>query len=139
MEIAIVRQRLQQTIDRAKRRATERRARADEAGTVFGRFLEQTAVPLFRQVANVLRADGYLFNLFTPSGGVGLRSDRRAEDYIELRLDTSGDEPHLALHSSRGWGGGVIASERAIGDPATLTEAELLAAVLQELEPFVER
>ncbi len=86
-------------------------------GAPSSRFLEGIAVPLFRQIANVLRADGYLFTVFTPSGSVGLMSDRRPEDYIELPLETSGDEPHLVLHSSRTRGGGVIDSERAIGDP----------------------
>jgi len=139
VEVSIVRKRLYETIERAKRRAADRRARSDQAGVVFGRFLETTAVPLFRQIANVLRADGYLFNMFTPSGGVGLMSDRRTEDRIELRLDTSGDEPRLIVYSSRTWGGGVIESEKAVGDPATLAEEDLLAAVLSELEPFVER
>jgi hypothetical protein len=139
MEVSVVRQRLHATIERAKRRAADRRSRSDQAGVAFGRFLETTAVPLFRQIANVLRADGYLFNMFTPPGGVGLMSDRRPEDRIELRLDSSGDKPHLVLHSSRTWGGGVLESEKAIGDPEMLTEDELLAAVLAELEPFVER
>ena len=139
MEVSVVRRRLTETIERAKKRAAERRARSDEAGTAYSRFLEFTAVPLFRQIANVLRADGYLFNLFTPPGGVGVMSDRRPEDRIELRLETSGDEPHLVLHSSRTWGGGVIDSEKAIGDPAKVTEDELFDAVMTELEPFVER
>ena len=139
MEVSLVRRRLHETIERAKRRAADRRARSEEAGTAFSRFLEFTAVPLFRQVVNVLRADGYLYNLFTPPGGVGLMSDRRPEDRIELRLDTSRDELQLVLHSSRTWGGGVIETEKAIGDPAKLTEDELLAALLTELEPFVEK
>ena len=139
MEVSLVRRRLNETIERAKKRAAERRARSDEAGTAYSRFLEFTAVPLFRQIANVLRADGYLFNLFTPPGGVGVMSDRRPDDRIELRLETSGVEPHLVLHSSRTWGGGVIDSEKAIGDPAKVTEDELLDAVMAELEPFVER
>ena len=139
MEISNVRRRLHETIERAKRRAAERRARSDEAGIAFGRFLEGTAVPLFRQIANVLRADGYLFNMFTPAGGVGIMSERRQEDRVELLLDTSGDEPRIVLHSSRTWGGGVIESEKAIGAPEALTEEELLAAVLQELERFVEK
>ena len=46
------------------------------------------AVPLFRQVANALKADGYAFTVFTPSGSVRLMSDRVADDYIELTLDT---------------------------------------------------
>lgn len=139
MEVSDVRRRLQATIERAKRRAADRRSRSDQAGAAFSRFLDTTAVPLFRQIANVLRADGYLFNMFTPPGGVGVMSDRRPEDRIELRLDSSGDEPHLVLHSSRTWGGGVIESEKAIGDPSTVTEDELLAAILTELEPFVEK
>src|SRR5438034_1312402 len=136
MEISIVRQRVHETIERAKRRAAERRVRTDAAGVAFGNLLERTAVPLFRQIGNVLRVDGYLFTVFTPSGSVRLTSDRRADDFVELLLDTSGDEPQLVLHSSRSWGGGVIESEKAIGDPDTLTEDELLAAVLQELERF---
>jgi hypothetical protein len=139
MEISSVRQQLLVTVERAKRRAAERRARADEAGVAFGRFLEGMAVPLFRQIANVLRADSYLFNVFTPSGSVRLMSDRRAEDYIELLLETSGDAPHVVLHSSRSHGRGVVEIERSIGDPALVTEADLLAAVLGQLEPFVER
>ena len=137
--MSIVRQRVHETVERAKRRAAERRVRTDAAGVAFGKLLERTAVPLFRQIVNVLRADSYMFTVFTPSGSVRLTSDRRAEDFVELLLDTSGDDPHLVLHSSRSWGGGVIESEKAIGDPDTLTEDELLAAVLQELERFVER
>ena len=43
------------------------------------------------------------------------------------------------LHASRGRGGGVVESEKAMGDPETLTEDDLLAAVLSELERFVEK
>src|SRR5262245_66427909 len=139
MEISIVRQRLNETIDRAKRRAAERRARSDAAGQAFGPFLEYTAIPLFRQIANVRRADGYAFTTSTPSGSVRLASDRRAEDFIELTLDTSVDEPQVQLHTSRSWGSGVLEAETAIGDPGKLSEEELLTVVLQALERFVER
>ena len=139
MEIAIVRQRLLETMDRAKRRAAERRTRKDAAGQAFGVLLEHTAIPLFRQIANVLRAESHVFGVTTPSGSVRLASDRRAEDFIELLLDTSGDKPVVTLHTSRSWGGGVIESEKALGDPESLTEDDLLKAVLQDLERFVER
>ena len=95
MEIADVRKRLLHMIERAKRQAAERRARTDEASRAFDTFLETIAVPLFRQVANSLRADGYLFNVFTPSGSVRLMSDRGAEDFIEVTLDSS------SIHSCR--------------------------------------
>jgi len=139
MEVSNVRRRLTETIERAKRKAAERRVRSDAAGVAFGRFLENTAIPLFRQVANILRADGYPYSVITPSGSVRLTSDRRAQDFVEVLLDTSGDQPHLMLHASRGWGGGVIESEKAIGDAETLTEDDLLTAVLAELERFVEK
>jgi hypothetical protein len=139
MEISAVRQRLNDTVERAKRRAAERRARADEAGRAYDRFLEHIAVPLFRQIANILRADGYLFNVFTPSGSVRLMSDRHAEDFIEILLDSAGDHPYVAGHTSRSRGRRVDESERELGDPATLSEEDVLAFLLKELEPFVER
>lgn len=139
MEIADVRKRLNETIDRAKRRAVERRARGDDAGRAFDAFLQRIAVPLFRQVANILRADGYLFNVFTPAGSVRLMSDRHVEDYIEVSLDTAGDTPQVIGHASRSRGGRVLESERALGEPAAVSEEELLAFLLKELEPFVDR
>ena len=96
-------------------------------------------MPLFKQVANVLRIGGYLFTVFTPSGSVRLMSDRSAEDYIEVSLDTTGDRPQVIGHASRSRGRRVVDAERAIGEPGELTEEELLAFLLKELEPFVER
>jgi len=139
MEISIVRQRLLETMDRAKRRAAERRTRTDAAGQAFGVLLEHTAIPLFKQVANALRAEGYVFGVTTPSGSVRLASDRRAEDFIELTLDSTGDAPVVMLHTSRSWGGGVIETEKALKDPESLSEDDLLTALLQDLERFVEK
>ena len=139
MEIADVRKRLLHMIERAKRQAAERRARTDQASRAFDTFLETIAVPLFRQVANSLRADSYLFNVFTPSGSVRLMSDRGAEDYIELSLDTSDTVPRVIGHTSRSRGRRVLESERAIGEPDALTEEDVLEFLLKELEAFVER
>jgi hypothetical protein len=139
MEISEVRQRLIQTIDRAKRQAAERLVRSDEAARQFDTFLNNIAVPLFRQAANILRAEGYLFNLFTPSGSVRLMSDRTAEDFIEVSLDASVDPPQVMGRSSRSRGRRVIESERALGGPEVLTEDDLLEYLSKELEPFVER
>ena len=139
METSDIRKRLNQTIERAKRQAAERRARGDEASRAFESFLTTIAVPLFRQVANILRADGYLFNVFTPSGSVRLMSDRAAEDFIELSLDTAGDRPQVIGHASRSRGRRVLESERAIGEPGELSEEAVLEFLLKELETFVER
>jgi hypothetical protein len=139
METSDIRKRLNQTIERAKRQAAERRALGDDAARAFETFLSTIAVPLFRQVANILRSDGYLFNVFTPSGSVRLMSDRGAEDFIELSLDTTGDRPQVMGHASRSRGRRVLVSERSLGQPAELTEEAVLEFVLKELEPFVER
>ena len=141
METAVVRKRLVDAIERAKRTAGDRRTRADEAARAYAQFLETTAVPLLRQVANVLKASGYPFAVFTPSGGVRLMSERNAEDYIELSLDTSGDEPMVIGKSSRARGRRVVEHERAIAEQtvAHLTEEHLFDYLLKELEPYIER
>ena len=142
MEIADVRKRVLETIDRAKRGATERRARVDQAAREYDVFLDQMAVPLFRQVASALRAEGHLFSVFTPSGSVRLTSDRSAEDYIELALDTTGAHPQVLGHSSRSRGRRGTETERPLGQGGPvrdLTEEDVLAFVMKELEPLVER
>ena len=139
MEIADIRKRINATIDRAKQRDAERRARTDEAARAYSTFLDTIAVPMFRQVVNVLRADGYPFGLFTPSGSVKLVSDRTAEDSIEILLDTTGDKPLVMGHTTRSRGGRVKESDRIVGEPGTLTEGDLLDFLMKELEGLVSR
>jgi len=141
METSDLRRRLTETIDAARRTAAERRARAETASRDYSQFLDTIAVPLFRQIANVLKASGYSFTVFTPSGSVRLMSDKASEDYIELTLDTSADEPMVIGKSSHARGRRVLESERAIAEQtvANLTEDHVLNYVLKELEPFVER
>ena len=141
METGDVRRRLQYTIERAKRGAGERRTRNDEATRAFNDFLDLVAVPLFKQIANVLRIENYPFTVFTPAGSVRLMSDRSADDYIELALDTSDTEPRVMAHVSRSRGRRVVDAELVVGSgrPGALTEEELLTFLLKELEPFVER
>lgn len=128
-------------MERAKRQSAERRAETDRASRAYDTFLTGTAVPLVRQIVNVLKAEGYGFSLFTPSGSVRLMSDRSAEDFIEIALDASGDGPRVVGHVSRSRGRRVVDAERVIasGNPASITEEELLAFLMKELEPFVER
>ena len=139
MEISLVRKRLSDTIERAKRQAAERRARGDQASRDFDLFLQKIAVPLFRQLANALKAEGYAFTVFTPSGSVRLMSDRSASDFVELTLDTSENPPRVIGQVSRERGRRVLDTERAIGAPDTLTEEQLLDFLMKELEAFVER
>jgi hypothetical protein len=141
MEISEVRRSVSEAIERAKRAAAERRARADEAAREYSAFLDHIAIPLFRQVANVLKAQGYPFSVFTPSGSVRLMSEKSSEDFIELTLDTTGDEPVVIGHSSRARGRRVVETERPLGNGPVrnLTEEQTLAFLLKELEPLVEK
>jgi hypothetical protein len=127
-------------IDAAKRASAERRARSDEAVRSYERVLE-FSVPLFKQVAQALKVSGYLFTVFTPGGSVKLMSDKSAEDYLELSLDTSGDRPDVMGRVSRTRGRRVMESERPIADKPVgeLTEDDVLEFVLKEIVPFVER
>ena len=141
MDVSDVRKQVLATIERAKRLEAERRARSDEAARDFPVFLERVAVPLFRQVAQILKAHNYAFSIFTPSNGVRLMSDRSSDDFIELSLDTRGERPVVVGHVTRGRGRRILESERPIGSGAIseLTEDDVLAFVMKELEPFVER
>jgi hypothetical protein len=141
METAAVRQQVLQTIERARREAKDRRARADEATKAYEPFLQNVAIPMFRQVADALKASQHAFRVMTPSGSVRLTSDKSAEDFIELTLDTSGERPVVIGHTSRSRGRRVIETERPIADVAVheITEEQLLAFLLHELTPLVER
>jgi hypothetical protein len=142
LEISEIRKRVLATIDRARRTAAARRTLVDQAAREYDLFLERVAIPIFRMVGNALRAEGYVFTIFTPGGSVRLMSDRSSEDYIELALETSGPEPQVIGKTSRGRGRRVIELERPIGASGpicNLSETDVLDFVLKELEPFVER
>jgi hypothetical protein len=141
MEISQVRRQVRETINRAKQASSERRVRTDEAAREYDVFLSEIAIPIFRQVAAVLRAENYMFSVFTPSGSVRLMSDRSGDDYIELSLDTGGAQPQVVGHSSRSRGRRIVESEIPLKDGVVrdLTEEDVLAFLLKELEPFVER
>jgi len=142
MEVSEVRKRVYEAIERAKRSAAERRALVDEAEAEYQLFLDRVAVPLFRQIVSILRAEKRLFSVFTPGGSVRLMSDRSSDDYIELVLDTTDARPQVMIHSSRSRGRRVTRSEIAIGQDGPvreLTEEDVLSVVLKELEPLVER
>ena len=68
--------------------------------------------------------------------------ERAAADFIELSLDTERDTPAVVLLSSRGRGRRVIATERMLREGpqiAELSEEDIVAALLDELLPFIER
>jgi hypothetical protein len=144
METSAVRQAVRTLLHHAKRPAADRRenrrAQTDQATRQYGIFLDRIAIPLFRQVANVLRTEGYPFEVFTPHGSVRLMSERGNDNYIEMALDTTGIAPKLLGRVSHSRGGDVTQTElvlNATTDIDALTEEDLFGFVLAELEPFV--
>jgi hypothetical protein len=143
MEVSLVRQRVRELLERSKRPAEERRAarraQMDAATREYEAFLERVAVPLFKQTANVLRAEGHQFSVFTPGGSVRLMAERGNDSYIEVALDTNGSAPKLLGRTSRSRGGNVTQTElvlNATSDISALTEEDLLGFLLSELEGF---
>ena len=142
MEVSDVRRRLRAAVESAKVRAAERRTRTDEASRAYDGILETVAVPAFHTVVNALVGEGYRFKVTTPGRAVRLSPERSTEDFVELALDTERDTPAVVLLSSRGRGRRAVTAERVLRDGsgiAELGEEDIVAALLEELIPFIER
>ena len=142
MEISDIRRRLRQTIDRARRTSAERRTRADVAGRAYQVFLADVATPVFQMFASALKAEGRAFQVFTPAGGLRLMSERTSDDFVDLTLDSTTDPPSILARVNRGRGSRVISAEHALRPDVPIgqiTQEDVLAFLLAEIEPFVER
>jgi len=144
VETSAVRQAVLTLLHQIKRpaadRREDRRAQTDQATREYDVFLRNVAVPLFKQVADALRAERYQVDVFTPGGSVRLTFPRGNDNYIEVVLDTQGAAPKLLGRSSHSRGGDVRQSELVLNATAnieTLTDADLLGFVIAELEQFV--
>jgi hypothetical protein len=142
IETSELRKRIRATIERNRQAAAARRVKLDEAAAAYKDLLDSTATPLVQMVANVLRAEGYNFTVFTPNGGLRLASAKSAEDFIEFGLDNSQDEPAVILRVNRARGRRIIQHERPLKGRTPidrLSEEDVLQALLEELGPFVEK
>jgi len=142
LETADVRKRIRETIDRARREAAERRARNELASEAYERFQRDVLVPVARQVANVLRAEGYAFAVHTPADQVLFASERSREDFIEFRLDTSGPRPQVMARIERRRGREMVAEERPIRPGVlieNLTDRDVLDFLADAIEGFVSK
>ena len=140
MDVAIIRKRLKTEMEQARRAASERRERAKAASRAYEQFLAEIAIPAFRQMATVLRAEGIPFEVQTPSAGVRLVSDRNRDDGIALELDETQDPPQMLLASSRTWGSRVLQNERAVKERTAIelvTEEDLFERLFDELRPWL--
>ena len=142
MEVSLVRNRLKRAMDAARERAHQRRQQAADADRAYAAFLENVATPVTRQLANVLKAEGYAFTVFAPEGGLRLASERGRNDYIEFALDTTSSPPVVVGRISRSRGSRTLDEERPLkagASPETLTEEDVLIFLLDALEPWLER
>jgi len=142
MEVSDVRRRIRAAIEAARLRAAERRMRTDEATRAYDAFLETVAVPACHTVVNALTGEGHRFNVITPGRAVRLSPERSAEDFIELSLDTGREMPAVMILTSRGRGRRMVNTERTLAEGpkiAGLTDEDVVAALLGEILPFIER
>ena len=142
IEISELRKRLRHAIDERRKTTAARRTALDAAAAAYTELLDMIATPLVQKLANALRAEGHNFTVFTPNGGLRMALAKSADDFIEFALDTSHDEPFVALRVNRSRGRRVVQHERPIkGRTAVdrLSEEDVLQALLDEIAPFVER
>jgi hypothetical protein len=142
LETGEVRKRVRQTIEEARRATAQQRADRDRAQAEFQGFLRDTAAPLFRQVVSALRADGYLFAVFTPADSVRLASERSSGDYVEIVLDIERQPPAIVLRNGYTRGRHVVEDERAVFDGPNLLafdEERLLNGLMEMLRPLLGR
>jgi hypothetical protein len=142
MELSDVRRRLRGAIEEAKKRAAERRARADEASSAYETFLPAVAIPAFHAMSQALSGEGHRFKVLTPGRAVRLSSEFTPDDFLELALDTTADRPELVLTTSRGRGRRKVSDEHAVfaGRPIPeLTQDDVIELLVAEIVPYVER
>lgn len=142
VEVSQVRKQLVSAIERSRLRAKERRQRVADTEQAYRLFLDAVAVPVVRQLAHALKAEGYPFTVSTPSGSVRLASDHGRDDYIEILLDTSGEVPQVVGRTSRARGSRTITSEQPVKAgilPSGISEDDVLGYLIGALEPWLER
>jgi len=142
LELAQIRRRVQTRLADVKRAAATRRERVAAAERAYEVFLTQIATPVMSAVAQSLSAEGLAHRVDTPGKTVRMVSERSSRTYLELRLDTTGPSPQVLLEVGRERGSRVLTDERPVGDGAqvdTLTEEDVLAALLASLEALIER
>jgi hypothetical protein len=139
-DVAVVRKRVRTAIEQARRDQAERRGRIADAQQNYNSFLDGSAIPAFRMIANVLKSEGLHFEVMTPAGGVRLQSDRNREDGIEMELDTSADPPQPLVTIRRVRGSRIVHTDRSIkgSNPLVqLTEDDVIEMLLEELKPWL--
>jgi hypothetical protein len=133
---------LKTAIEAGRERAHRRRERAADAQRAYEVFLTDVAIPVARQLARAMKAEGYAFTVFTPGAGLRLASDRARDDFIELTLDTSGDRAEVFARISQQRGSRTLDEEVPVkrgASPSEISEDDVLEFLVGALEPWFER
>jgi len=142
MDVAALRKRILRELDRpgaVKPSSADRRATGDTARQQFARLLDTTIVPLLKQTGDILKAEGALCQLHTPSDMVKLAFDRSPEDFIEIMLDTA-MPPHVIGRSSVRKKGGTLVEDRIIGvgkEVEEINDEDVVGYLLPELRKIL--
>jgi hypothetical protein len=143
VDVSDLRKRILRALDDARKEAGARRTAGDHAAAAYERFLTGVAMPLFRQAATVLRAEGHPFSANTPAGSVRLVSDQQALDFLELELDTSFPQPQVIGRTSFSRGRrGVTVDEQPLAAGKSideLTEDDVSRFLVSEIRRLVTR
>jgi hypothetical protein len=142
VETGQVRKHVVQALTELRERAQQRRARSADAERDFVTFLDAMAIPLARQVAGALKAEGYAVTVFTPGRGLRLALDKGRDDFVDIRLEAEGAVPQVIGQISYTRGSRTILAEQPVKEgagPAELTEQDMLDFLIRALEPLLER
>jgi len=142
VEVSSVRKQLQTRVLESRRVAKLRREAVSQAQGAYDAFLAQIAVPVAKQLVSALKAEGYSWNVSTPSGMVRIAADAGRDDFVEIDLDTSGDAPKVVGRSSRGRGSRLVREEQVLADgalPNLISDQDVLDYLLAALSPWLER
>jgi hypothetical protein len=119
----------------AKRTAAERRAQRDAAEGAWADILERVALPVSHQMLQALRAEGHGLQLFTPGGSMRIGVDSRPDDFVELSLQTDGEESAVVARVSRSRGRETVLEER----PVVRGAAAIAALSEEQVVDFLAR
>jgi hypothetical protein len=143
MDVSDLRKRILRALDEARKETAARRQNVDQASAAYARFLADMAVPLFRQAASVLRAEGHQFSVNTPAESVRLASDHASQDFVELELDASAPQPQVLGRTAMVRGGkGLVVDERPVAPGKSideLTEDDVAQFLMTEIRRLVTR
>lgn len=142
LETAEVRRQLTHRLAELKKAQAQRRAAVDAARAAFDAVLEREIAPTMRQFAQALKAEGIAFSVQTPAGAARLVSERSSDNAIDILLELGGPQPAVVVRSAYTRGRRQREDERTLaqGDAIAAIDAErVLAALLDVIEPFVER